>query len=307
MVTSQSTPSSKARTSNRAGSRLATLMLPLLAVAVTGCGGSGDEDSGNTAAPPTAASPAPSAPLPKFNSPDELGSATAAQQKLDKTARITVTGGQTNQAGQPQSTINGDGSLRYDDAGPTMQLSEKVESGGGTPMQLGLVVLPDVAFVRPPPNAGVTLPAGKTWMRIDPSSSDPVTKQFGQLVAAVRDNADPTKAFAQFGDAVTITESTQEQLEGSPSVRYRLRVDMAKAAENQTDPTLKQNLRQSVQSGLTTLDYTLWVDAQNRLARVLVDQPLPQDQGTFTLDAHYRDWGQPVQIDQPPADQVLVR
>jgi hypothetical protein len=287
-------------------SRLAPLFVPLVAVLVAGCGGSSD-DSGSTAALPTASSPAPSAPLPKFSSLTELGAATAAQQKLDKTARITISGGQTGQSGQPQNTINGEGVLRYDDAGPAMQLTEQLSSGGGEAVQLGVVVLPDVAFVRPPPTTGLTLPRGKTWVRIDPASTDPVSKQYGQLVAAIRDNADLTKSFARFGDAVTIVDSTEEQLEGSPAVRYRLKVDMAKAVERQPDPAIKQNLQQSVQSGLTALEYTLWMDGQNRLVRVLVDQPLPQNQGTFTMDAHYRDWGRPTQIDQPPADQVLVR
>jgi hypothetical protein len=302
MVTSQSSLSS----------RLATSSLPLLVVVLAACGGSGGDNSGGadsaaTAAPATGSSPAPSAPLTKFTTLADLGAATAAQQKLDKTARITVTGGQAGQTGQALNTINGHGALRYDDAGPAMQLTEQVQSGGGAPTQLGVVLLPYAAFVRPPPGTGVTLPPGKTWVRIDPASTDPVSEQYGRLVQGIRDNADPTKSFAQYGDAITIVDSTEENLEGSPSVRYRLSVDMVKAVEHQTDPTIKQNLQQSVQSGLTTLGYTLWLDARNRLVRVLVDQPLPQNQGTFTLDAHYRDWGQPVQIDQPPADEVLVR
>lgn len=297
MVTSQSSPAR----------RITPLFVALAAVLLTGCGGSGDDGSGSTAPLPTAASPAPIAPPQKFTTLADLSAAVSAQQKLDKTARITINGGQAGQTGQPVSTINGDGTLRYDDAGPALQLNEQVSSGGGSPMQLGVVVLPDVAFVRPPPNSGLTLPAGKTWLRIDPTSTDPLAKQFGQLVQSIRDNADPTKSFTQYGDAITIVDSTEEQLEGSPAVRYRLKLDMAKAVAAQPDPALKQSLQQSVQSGLTALEYTLWLDGQNRLVRVLLDQPLPQNQGTFTLDAHYRDWGQPMQIDQPPADQVQVR
>lgn len=308
MVTSESTPASPSRTEPaKPAPLLVPLIVPLIAVLVAGCGGSGNDGSGATVAPPTAAVTAPSTPLQKFASLTDLAAATAAQQKLDKTARITVSGGQTDQSGQPRNTINGAGSLRYDDAGPALQLTEQLSSVGGSPMQLGVVVLPEAAFVRPPPTSGLTLPPGKTWVRIDPASTDPVSKQFGQLVQSIRDNADPTRAFARFGDAITIVDSAEEQLEGSPAVRYRLRVDMAKAVGYQTDPATKQNLQQSVQSGLTSLEYTLWVDGQNRLVRVLVDQPLPRNQGTFTLDAHYRDWGGPVQVDQPPADQVLVK
>src|SRR5439155_10470006 len=141
--------------------------------------------------------------------------------------------------------MSGGGVCCYDTAGSASRICYQVQSVGVTPVHLGVVVLPDVAFVRPPPNAGVTLPEGKTWVRIAPTSTDPVSKQFGPLVAAIRDNADPTKSFAQFGDAITIVDSAEEQLEGSAAVRYRLKVDMVKAVEHQADPAIKQNLQQT--------------------------------------------------------------
>lgn len=279
--------------------RLAPLLVLTLAALLGGCGGSDP-----ATAPAPGAAPAPDAPLPEYTSLTELGAATAAQQKTDRTARIAISGGLS---GTLQSGISGDGALRYDDAGPSMQITQRISTGNQPPLELGLVVLPDAAFVRPPANSAGALPPGKTWLKVEPNSADPVSAQFGQLIQAIRDNADPTRSFAQFGDAVTIVESVEEPLDGVRAMRYKLRVDLAKAAERQADPAIKQSLQQSVQSGLATLDYTLWLDAANRTMRVLVDQPLPGNQGTFTLDARYRDWGQPVQIDPPPADQVATR
>jgi hypothetical protein len=276
--------------------------LPVLLVAavsvatLAGC-------SGGAAEAPAPSAPAADAPLPKYATLADLGAATAAQQKIDKTAKITLNGGL---AGQSQSGLTGDGVLRFDDAGASMQITQRIQAGGGTPQELELVVLPDDAWIRPPAGpAG--LPPGKTWLRIKPTATDPVSAQFNQMIQAIRDNADPTKSFAQFGDAISIVETAEEPLDGLRTMRYKLRVDLAKAADRQPDAGLKKSLQDSVQSGLATLDYTLWIDAQNRLARVLVDQPLPRNGGTFSLDARYRDWGQPVQIDPPPADQVLER
>lgn len=280
--------------------RIAPVSVLLLTALLTGCGGATEE----TAAPAAPSAPAADAPLPRYATLAELGAATAAQQKIDKTAKIALNGGLS---GQTQSALTGEGALRYDEAGAAMQITQRIQAGGGTPQELELVVLPDTAFIRPPLSSSAGMPPGKTWLRIRPTATDPASVQFNQMIQAIRDNADPTKSFAQFGDAITIVDAAEEQLDGQRTMRYKLRVDLVRAADRQPDPALKQNLQQSVQTGLTTLEYTLWVDAQNRLSRVLVDQPLPQNQGTFTLDARYRDWGQPVQIDPPPADQVLER
>ncbi|MDQ2707007.1 MAG: hypothetical protein M3Z25_04960 [Actinomycetota bacterium] len=287
--------------------RIVPILVLLLAALLTGCGGG--TNAGPTAPSVGPAAPPPAAigvdaPLPRYTSLAELGAATAAAQKVDKTAKITLSGGLS---GQAQSAINGDGALRYDEAGPAMQLTQRIQAGGGAPLEVGLVVLPDSAFLRPPAGAGSALPPGKTWVHIKSDSADPMSLQFNQLIQAIRDNADPTKSFAQFGDAITIVDAAEEQLDGVRTMRYKLRMDLVRAADRQADPTLKQSLQQSVQSGLTTLEYTLWLDSANRLTRVMVDQQLPQNQGTYTLDAHYRDWGQPVQIEPPPPDQVVER
>lgn len=282
--------------------RIVPLPVLTLAVLLGGCG-EAPNGSGAPTGPASTTAPASDAPLPRYISLTELGAATAARQKADRTAKITIVGGLS---GQLPRGISGDGALRFDDAGPAMQITQRIQAGNGAALELGLVVLPDAAFVRPPANADSALPPGKTWLRVDARSPDPVISQFGQLVQAIRDNADPTKSFAQFGAAVTIVEASEEPLDGVRAVRYKLRVDLAKAAARQADPTIKQSLQQSVQSGLTTLEYTLWLDASNRTMRVSVDQPLPGDQGSFTLDVRYRDWGQPVQIDPPPADQVAT-
>jgi hypothetical protein len=282
--------------------RLLAGVVTALAVAlVAGCSGA----SAPGAAAPAAASD-PNAPLPRYATPGELGAAAGGQQKADRTAKITLTGGLT---GQTAGAITGDGALRFDDTGPSMQVTQRIQLGAGQPpLELGIVLLPDQAYVRPPGNTGaLVLPPGKTWLRIVPNSTDPVTQQLAQMVQTIRDNADPTRAFSQFGDAVTIVRAVEEPLDGVRAMRYDLRVDIAKAAEKQTDPKTQQALRNTVQQGLTTLDYGLWLDGSNHILRFLLDQPLPQTQGKLTMDARYRDFGQPVQIDPPPADQVAQR
>lgn len=253
---------------------------------------------------PAPAGPVPSAGPSRFSSLADLSSATTAAQKAAKTAKFTILGGRT---GTTQTGLKGEGALRYDDAGPSIQLTQRVQSNNAAPVDVTIVVLPDVAFVRLPPGYGPALPASKPWVRVRSGSTGRLAQQFAPPIQAVRDTADPATSFAQFGDAVAIVESAEEPLDGVPSARYKIRADLAKAAQNQTDPARRQAFAQSVRAGLTSIDYTMWLDAQNRMMRVLVDQRLPGNQGTFTFDARYRDWGQPVQITVPPPTQVAER
>ncbi|MDT7644784.1 MAG: hypothetical protein QOC75_1784, partial [Pseudonocardiales bacterium] len=187
-----------------------TLAAGLLATLLAGCG------AGTPAGAP-AAPPAP--PLAKYTTLAQLGTATGTRMKADRTAKLTVTGGSSG--GPTQATTNGDGAISFDPAGSSMRLTEQVQPAGTpTPLELGFIVLPDQAYVKPPPGVGFPIPPGKSWLRIQPNATDPVSQQFGQLVQALRANADPTQSFTQFGDAATIVSSAEDPLDGAPAVRY---------------------------------------------------------------------------------------
>jgi hypothetical protein len=108
--------------------------------------------------------------------------------------------------------------------------------------------------------------------------------------------------------AATIVESVEEPLDGVRTMRYRARIDLNQAAAQVTDPWLKENVQRLLAlaraTGSSTMDYVLWLDERNRLQRFLVEQPLPAGQGTVRTEARYHDWGTPVDIQPPPADQV---
>ena len=271
---------------------LLSVTAALIAAFAAGCGGS--------TMPGT---PGPQPALTRFTTLAQLAAATGAQMKADRTAKITVTGGTSG--GQMQASTTGEGAISFDPAGPSMRITERVQQAGApAATELSLVVLPDQAYVKPPADAGVPVPPGKSWLRIQPNAADPITQQFAQLVRSVRANADPTQSFTQFGDAAQIVQSAEDPLDGVPAVRYQIRVDIAKAAALEGDPTLKLELEQTVQRGMAIVDSSLWLDARNRPLRVLLQQPMPAGQGTYTVDARYRDWGLPVEISPPPPDQV---
>jgi hypothetical protein len=240
--------------------------------------------------------PPPPPPLPRYASVTDLGTAIGDQLKKDKTTKIDLV--QSMTGGDPEPNTNVEQVLDYAPAGLSVQLDTRLQPPGApAPLESTTVVLPNQAYVKPP--AGSGLPLGKSWIRIPDDSPLPWMQQVIAQVRTVRESADPAQSFTEFGQAAAITETTEDPVNGAPAIRYKVRVDMAKAAQAEPDPALQQQL-----SSAPPVDTTLWLNAQNRLLRMLVQQPTG-DGGMLSLDAHYRDWGVPVDIRPPPPDQVV--
>lgn len=266
--------------------RVLSLAAALLLLPVAAC---------STAPPP------PPAPLPHYSELGQLGAAVDNQLKLDRTAKISVAGSITG--GGRQITTTGDQLISYGPTGASIQFTQKVqEQGVPVPSETTMIILPDRAWLKPP--AGSGLPLGKSWLTVPASSDLPEVQQVVSIVEAVRQGAEMARSFTQFGAAAAITESEEDPVAGVRAERYRIRLDLARAAELQPDPTIRQQM-QTAASGAPSIDATLWLDVDNRLLRQLIQQPLPGGGGIQTTDAHYSAWGQPVQIAPPPADQII--
>ncbi|WP_156994237.1 hypothetical protein [Pseudonocardia acaciae] len=258
----------------------------LLTALASGCGG-----------PPSAPSAPP--PLPRYATVAELGNAVGIQAKQDKTVKLSIVGTVSGGA-SPQPATNEEQQVRYDAGGISVQLSRKLqEPGSPVPMESTILVLPDQAYVKPP--EGIGMPLGKSWIKVPTASEEPWLQQLILQVQALRETADPTKTFTQLGSAAGITESVEEPVNGVRSVRYKIRIDMVKAAEQQTDPAIKAQL----QSQPPSVDATLWLDEHNRMLRQVAQRPGEDATSIVTIDARYRDWGLPVDINPPPPDQVI--
>lgn len=268
-------------------------LVALLAVSVAGCGSS--DDLGG-----------PSTPLPKFTTLAQLTRATIARRDADGTAQFHITG---VSSGATTQNMTGDGSLKVVGGTIAMQVGQRLQDLGKPPGPLfTLVMLPEGAFLKLPESAASIMPPGKSWFRIQDGTTSPAMQQFSQAVRTLRQNADPTQDFSQLGNAASITESTQEPLDNVWTARYRISLDLAKAAQLTTDPVAKDTLDRLVESGAHTDDTTLWLDAKNRLLRMVLVRNLPTEHGTttYTLTTRYRAWGEPIDIKAPPEDQVVA-
>jgi hypothetical protein len=222
----------------------------------------------------------------------------AQRQRTDQTARLSLRGEVTGTAGLQ---FTGEGVVRVLDDAVSMQFTEVVTLQGAAPQEVGFILLPDAAYLRPPVPAGQPAPA-RPWMRVDRTSTDPVAKRLAALVTTLTDSADPTLSLHRYAATTRIAGAAPDTVDGVPTVRYAIVVDLAKAAAQESDPTTKAQLQEQVRAGLSVVTSTLWLDALNRPVRSEVRQVLPG--GTLSLTGSYRDWGRPVEIDAPPASQV---
>lgn len=273
----------------RFGVRAAVIAVSAMAV-LAGCG---------HAAPTPAAPPAPR-PMPRYANLTELGTAVSNQMKLDKTAKLTMN---ITVSGKP--VTDGEVMLLVGPTGSAVRSDQRVYTGGAA-SEISIIVLPDQAYVKAP--VQLPLPPGKSWARLRPDTSNAMLQPIVRAARETQQNVDPTQRLVQMSGAATIVESVEEPLDGVRTMRYRARIDLNQAAAQVTDPWLKENVQRLLalarSTGSSTMDYVLWLDEQNRLQRFLVEQPLPAGQGTVRTEARYHDWGMPVDIQPPPADQV---
>lgn len=94
----------------------------------------------------------------------------------------------------------------------------------------------------------------------------------------------------------------EEEVEGVRTTRYSGTVDASEGLKA-LDPEDRQAMEQQLQklgAGKMTVDF--WVDEQGLPRKQVVKTDMAQ--GRFEATAHCSDYGKPVQISAPPADQV---
>ncbi|EHY88739.1 DUF6612 family protein [Saccharomonospora azurea] len=163
---------------------------------------------------------------------------------------------------------------------------------------------------------------GKSWVKRD------LSEEFAELendgtAATLLENSDPRKTLEQFQEAGgTITSSEATTLDGRPVTRYTLEIDaveMAKASGEipaemmpmmeslGTIPALVYlnsdalPVRMEVEMDMSAMLEEAAEVSGEEIPAELRDNP---DMLTMSISQDYYDWGEPVTIEAPPADQV---
>jgi hypothetical protein len=258
-----------------------------LAVTISACGA--ETVSGQ-------ASPSGSATL--FGNAQELVRAASTKTGQEKTAKFTL----TESVGQQQITGHGEG--RYDGPNTALDMNMAVL---GQDMEVRFV--DKTVYIKLPAAATAQLSGGKPWGRV--AAGNPMAQALGATTQQAQQN-DPSKILDQIQQAGTITRSEQTTLDGQPTSHYWVDIDFAKAAASfGANAGLPADQLQKLAGQIKTIPVQLWLNSDSLPVQITEDLTAisqaagaPASAQPVNLTLRYSDWGTPVDVQAPPADQV---
>lgn len=259
-----------------------------LALVLAGCGGTSGTSTPSSDGPASGTNG--SAGFDSLKSLAEgMSSKSAEKQSTHMVFTMTAAG----------QSFEGEGDLRLGSA-PAMQMVMQVPGMG----EMTVLLVDDAFYLKLP----TELQPGKTWLKADLTGDNELTKSLGATVRQMKQNGDPSQVLKQLEAAGEITSTKQEDLNGVSTTHYSVIIDVEKLAASQADPEMKKMAEDAKAAGVTTIPIELWLDQENLPVRMTMDlavsNPATKKTEKVTMQVDYSDWGKPVDITPPPADQV---
>ncbi|SKB05653.1 hypothetical protein [Aeromicrobium choanae] len=190
-------------------------------------------------------------------------------------------------AGSAHVEMDGGVDMRGD-----VRLAEDLESTearvtmGAGPMLVDLRIVDGIVYLK------LGELSGGKFIRVDLSDpKDPIGQHFGSMAGQV----DLTEQLRVFRDALVEfdDQGSGGEIDGVETTKLRLVIDTAKALEGQQAGGPGSGAKAPKQ-----LEYTLYVGPDDLLRR------LTMDVAGSTSSMDWTQWGEPVEVKTPPADQV---
>jgi hypothetical protein len=273
--------------------RLAPVLLAgLLAVVVAACGG-GQTESVTT---PGGASNVLAAAAGKARD--------AGSSKLALSVEVTVPGQQR------PATLAGEGAFDYRNERGTLTFDLGNLVGGlggalGGSSQVEVVLDRTVVYMNFP--ALAQLLGGKPWIKLDLAE---LGKQAGVDLGELQalGQSDPSSFLQYLRGAASLQTVGTETVRGTKTTHYKAQIDFAKAIASVPEAEraqLKSGLDQlEKQTGSRTLPVDAWVGEDGLVRKIEVTYPAVAGGAPTSVTIELYDYGTPVQVTVPPADQV---
>jgi hypothetical protein len=256
----------------------------LLVLAASACGGNGS--TGTDGTPSSAAAQAVS---------------NAGQKSSDAgSARASFTADFT---GSASGTMTGEGEFSNREGHLTLQMSDL---GGGAfgSGQAELVFSDLVYYMKLPEGAGLPVPPGKEWFKID-------LKQLGQTQGLNLEQltqlsqSDPSQAldFLQ-GASDDFHEVGTEEVRGEPTTHYAGTIDLNKVAENAPADLAEQYKKLAELVPSSSVPMEVWIGDEGYVHRLRFEQKLAAG-SSMTMEEELHDWGTDINVTVPSEDQVV--
>jgi hypothetical protein len=149
----------------------------------------------------------------------------------------------------------------------------------------------------------------KPWIKVPRDGNDPFSQSLGGSLDQLAQQSDPLRTLDQIKKAGTIVRGEQARLDGSATDHYWIDIEPAKLAE-ELPAGLSAETVQQVKGVADRFPMELWLNDRQLpvqmsldLSSVLKAAGAPDGSGA-KITAKYSDWGSPVDVQAPPADQV---
>ncbi|MBN6034493.1 hypothetical protein [Amycolatopsis sp. 195334CR] len=259
-----------------------------LLLALTACGSETAPTTNNTAAPQAAEKPASSL----FNDAQELVRAASSRADQAKTAKFTL---EMDMMGQK---ISGSGQGSFEGANSKMTMSMQMMG-----MSIEMRMVDGQVFMKMPEGQN---PTGKPWVKIEGADAAELSSAMDQA-----EQSDPRKILEMVQKAGKITNAESTTLDGQQVSHYTVDLDLKKAGGlgGASEADLKQ-----LPDGIT-VPMELWLNAEQLPVQITMDMGVMMQKvaeqsgqqmpgGSAKMTMKYTDWGAPVDVEAPPADQV---
>ncbi|CAN5769985.1 hypothetical protein BH18ACT15_BH18ACT15_07650 [soil metagenome] len=298
----------RARSHHASRARLTTLLgaVVLLSVFAACSGNDGEGGGGNSGAP------GGSSPAPGGSSAAALVLSSALVTKGEGSARVALTIS-TAAPGVPQGfDVTGHGSVDFD--GGRGRLAFQVpnvfgEDQASSSSQSIVTVYDGSILYLGADFMSQIVPGGKRWLKVDAGKASgslgPLAQlsQFGQ--------SDPIAAFGLLEGLTGPVETIDEDVDvrGAPATHYRFTIDVGEALTKVSGVSRAQ-VEALDKQGIDAIPADVWLDAKGAVRRMQyrLDVPSAATGGGGKAKVAVRmelfDFGTPVDVEPPPADQV---
>jgi hypothetical protein len=264
-----------------------------LVLALSACGG------GTGAAPASGQDKAGKISL--FSDPLQLVAAAKAGTEKSKTSKFSM---ESNAAGQ---SIKASGSGRYDGANTAMTMT--MDMAGET---MDMVFVNKVMYLKLPESQRAQMGSDKPWIKVSADGTDPLSKALGPMLNKATADNDPSQTLDKISKAGTITKSEQVQLDGQPTSHYTIDLDFSKLIDEFAGlmGAASEQVKSQLQGKDLHVPVELWLNSDQLPVQIVMDMSKVMSalgagaQGNGMMTFKYTDWGSPVDIQAPAADQV---
>jgi hypothetical protein len=165
------------------------------------------------------------------------------------------------------------------------------------PASVNEILTTKVAYLRIP-GLGST---GKPWVKLSLAGKNGTGAALGQLLQSA-ENSNPANQTAALTASKDLRKTGTEVVNGIPTTRYEGSYSVADEMKK-LPPALRKITSQSIAAlGITKVQFTIWIDGQHQMRRVITVEK--GSSSTITTKLDIISINQPVNVTVPPPSQV---